>query len=105
MGLGDEVCGEVGFVPEAVAIAEVGELGSKDTAEGFTDIRAGAVWFGEEPDPCVDLVYIFVGILESCDDIGAWVDLAEVGDCWESIGDADVVVGREAVVATALEVE
>ena len=102
---GDEVCGEVGFVPEAVAVAEVGELGSEDSAEGFTDIGTWAVWLGEESDPCVDLIDICVCVLESSDDFDAWVDFAEVGDGWESIGDADLVVAWDCVVASALHVE
>jgi hypothetical protein len=93
------------LVPEAVAVAQRGELLAQDALRRGADQRARDVVLGQDPDPRVDLVDVRVDRREARERVGIGGDVGERRRPAEADVAAQVDVAREAVVAAALQVE
>ena len=101
----DEFAGEMGFVVEAIAIAEADELLAQDAVEHGADHGAGEVGFTEAADPAVDEIEGAVDLLHGLPDGGVGIDVAEFARGALAEGLADFGVAGQAVITAALHVE
>jgi hypothetical protein len=101
----NQLGGKVILVPEAVTVAQAGELIDEDLVIHGADHRAAQLGFTKPADPTVDLVDVVVDGRHDLPHFRVGIDVAKSGGGANSELAAGGVEAGESVIAPALNVE